>query len=223
MLKKTRSRPTRVEATKNKITASALALLLEKGANALSISEICRTADVARPTLYRHFSTLEAVLEGVFYKVRDEFDRGLQKAIAADPQPQRRVDVLAEYMGGHLLTGRPQQLFHTNQQFTLTLVNKLFDSRVALYQAALSPFWDLVESVTATRIDRRECARILNHYYVSLNLEAVYSRQEQPAASLRKLIHSLSHITLDAHSDRNSDSHGIALQRPQGDIGNHQE
>lgn len=219
MPRKNRSRPTRVEATKDKITTSALTLLLEKGAHALSISEICRTANVARPTLYRHFPTLEAVLEGVFYRVRDEFDRGLQRAIAADPQPQHRVDVLAGYMGDHLLTGRSQQLFHTNRQFTLNLVNKLFDSRVALYRATLSPFWDLIESVTATRIDRDECARILNHYYVSLNLEAVYSRQEQPAALLRKLIHSLCHITLDPGSDR----HSAAAQGPRADTGNHQE
>lgn len=197
MQKKPGTRPTRIEATHDKITTTALTLMLERGAQGLSISEICREANVARPTFYRHFPTMEAMLEAVFFKIRSVFDDGLKAAIERNPDPEQRLDVIAEYMGDHLLTGRTQQLYHSNQQFSVELMSRFFDSRVVLYENALAPFFDLADSVSGEKIDRREVSTMLNHYYVSMNLQAVFAPPQTPGRSLRKFIRALIHITVD--------------------------
>lgn len=185
-------RPARVEATIDRITGTTLNLMLKQGADSLSISEICREAAVARPTLYRHFPTLDAVLEGVFLRIKAEFDRGLAEAIGTDPDPARRARILADYLDAHLRSGRTQQLFISNPQFSIALIGRFFDNRAALYREILDPYWDLFEGVTGSRVDREEAARLLNHYYVSLNIQtAVGSPSKDPGGNLLRFIRML--------------------------------
>lgn len=188
MGKKVSPRPTRTEATLEKIAAATLQLMIDKGADNISVTEICRVAGVSRPTLYRHFPTQEAVIESVYLRIRDEFDQQLQAAIDQNPATEHRLDVIVTHLAHQILDRRYQRQFKTNPYFSLEVVNRSFDSRTALYESMLAPLFDQAEEISGHRIDRHGAAQMLNHLYVALNLRAVWAPPEQVEQTLRQYI-----------------------------------
>lgn len=185
----------RSEDTKNKITEAALALIMEKGADVLSISEVCRFAGVSRPTLYRHFKVLDDVIESVFLKVRTDFDEGLYKAIQAMPATEDRINVVTDYMAKHLVSGKTQKQFYANPQFTVELVDRFFDDRCSLYESVLEPVFTLLEKINDNKIDRQAVSEALNHYYISLNLHSIKQMPDISKLKLKKVLCSLLNLT----------------------------
>ncbi|MEU3497488.1 TetR/AcrR family transcriptional regulator [Kitasatospora cineracea] len=72
----------RADARKNRdqLLAVAGVVVAEQGADA-SLRDIARRADVALPTLYRHFPTREALLDAL---LRESFDGLAQRAVALE-------------------------------------------------------------------------------------------------------------------------------------------
>lgn len=59
------------------ITNALLELMAEKPLSRITVGEVCARAELTRPTFYNHFSTKEAVLEGVIDELFDEFGASL--------------------------------------------------------------------------------------------------------------------------------------------------
>jgi AcrR family transcriptional regulator len=190
----------RVEATIGRIVDTAFELMLKHHIEKLTIAEISRVSSISRPTIYRHFSNLEAIHEAVFRRVRNEFDRGMNDAIAANPKVEARIEVVADYMALFAQSRYPQQLSKTNPDFALELVTRFFDSRTDLYERALAPLFDMAETVSGRPLDRRFAAELLNHYYISLNLTAFNQPADAIGGKLRKQIRTILHAYKDTES-----------------------
>jgi AcrR family transcriptional regulator len=81
-----------------RILDGTLRALARQGPRKLSMSDICDEAGIARGTLYRYFSSKEEVLEALGGHVVTQLTIALQEAIAADPEPSRRVAVVMQVM-----------------------------------------------------------------------------------------------------------------------------
>jgi AcrR family transcriptional regulator len=72
--------------------------LARHGTNRLSMTDICREAEVSRGTLYRYFKNREEVLEAVNQRIIGSNREVLEAAIAADPRLEVRVRVVLKAM-----------------------------------------------------------------------------------------------------------------------------
>lgn len=75
------------------IAGAALALLLEHGASALTMSAIAAAADISRQTLYRYYPDIDAVLVGVAQLIASHDDH-LETQVQAQPDPAGKLDAL---------------------------------------------------------------------------------------------------------------------------------
>src|SRR5690606_14832262 len=187
-------RPSRVKATIDKITGAALALINERGANALSVTEVCRLANVARPTLYRHFPTLDDLTDALFKRLCDEFDEEIDAAIALNPTPEHRIEVFAGYLAMRLARGHTRLIRTSSQEFAKQLVDKYFRNRQEIFLRVLAPVFDLAESLSGRVIDRDLAADVLTRYYISLQEHPIGTHPEDGGRALRQLMYCVTHL-----------------------------
>lgn len=76
------------------IAASALSLLTEYGASALTMAAIAERADVSRPTLYRYYGDVDAVLVGVAELITSH-DEAFARLVREQPDPRSQLDFMA--------------------------------------------------------------------------------------------------------------------------------
>lgn len=187
-------RPTRVKSTIDKILTAALQLIAERGASAMSISEVCRIANIARPTLYRHFSTMEELTDALFKRLCDDFDDEVRAAISANPAIENRIDVFAAYLTGRIALASSRMIYVANADFGKQLVKKNMENRREIFEWALTPLFDLSETVAGRKMDRRLATDVLTRYYISLQEHRTELSQEQIHSNFRQLMHGLLHI-----------------------------
>jgi len=72
----------RVRKTRRQLREALIALMLERGWDAVSVRDICQRADVGRSTFYVHFADKENLLLSGF----DELHRGMEELRAAAPR-----------------------------------------------------------------------------------------------------------------------------------------
>ena len=87
----------KVAQTRKRIVKAALAVMLECEGE-LSMTAVCKEAGITRTTLYRYFSNKDDIIHCVFDEFRLSFEEGMYTAIARDPQAERRLEVIADYM-----------------------------------------------------------------------------------------------------------------------------
>ncbi len=81
------------------IATAALGLLTDRGAGALSMAAIAEAASVSRPTLYRYYRDLDAVLAGIADLVASHDDL-VEEATRGEPDPPARLDLLLGVVAG---------------------------------------------------------------------------------------------------------------------------
>lgn len=81
------------------IAASALSLITEHGAPALTMAAIAKAADVSRQTLYRYYRDVDAVLVGVAELVAAH-DEEFEQLVAREPNPRSQFDLIARTVAG---------------------------------------------------------------------------------------------------------------------------
>ena len=81
------------------IAASALSLVTEHGASALSMAAIADVAEVSRQTLYRYYRDVDAVLVGIAELVTSH-DEAFAELISEQPDPRSQLDLIASTASG---------------------------------------------------------------------------------------------------------------------------
>ena len=66
-------RKKQAEQTKKKIFETAVSLIKEKGYNNITISEICKTAGVAKGSFYVHYKSKEDIVRESYYADMGEY------------------------------------------------------------------------------------------------------------------------------------------------------
>ena len=72
----------RVEKTKKEIRKALFQLLETKGLNSITVTELCRIADINRRTFYIHYGSVEDVMD----EYQDELYLIITKALAQTPK-----------------------------------------------------------------------------------------------------------------------------------------
>ncbi len=85
------------------IARAALALIVERGASALSMAAIATAADTSRQTLYRYYPDIDAVLVGVAEVIASHDDQ-FEAHVLEQSDPAARLDAVVRtlaHAGGH--------------------------------------------------------------------------------------------------------------------------
>lgn len=78
--------------TEERILDATMAVLARRGGRRLSMSDVARTAGLARMTLYRYYPTKDALLRALARHEQRRFDERLEAAVGAASTAEERVD-----------------------------------------------------------------------------------------------------------------------------------
>lgn len=81
------------------IAAAALSLIVDHGASALTMAAVADAAGISRQTLYRYCADVDAVLVAVAQLIASH-DGQLESLVAGQPDPSRRLDLIARSVIG---------------------------------------------------------------------------------------------------------------------------
>lgn len=186
----------KAEVTRRRILATALARIVKLGENGISITEISREAGVSRPTLYRYFPTREALLEGAFSLLLEDFEAGMRAAIERNPATAERLEVVASYMESRLLDGGAQ-MFQLEPKLIIDLIMGSKGPLSKITEFAFGPLFDMADAIGEKPVDREVVAEVILLFFASLSLLTVESRPANVGSMLRKTLRALLHITQD--------------------------
>jgi AcrR family transcriptional regulator len=178
-------------ATVDRITGAVLRLMAKQDSGSLNISEICREADVARPTFYRHFATMDELSDAVFQRVCDDFDKQVQHIVEEQPMPEQRIEVIARFLSNRIEQDVVKLMYVSRPEFGQELVDRYFDNRREVFEAALAPAFDLADSLSGRKVDRQLATDILLRYYISLGQHRSGSTPANSYDALKTLMQNL--------------------------------
>lgn len=84
----------RKDNTKDMITEVAIELIKEKGYNNISVADICKQANITKPTFYYHFGSKDDILSFISFEVKPNYS--LLKIMATLENPWQKIWVLAK-------------------------------------------------------------------------------------------------------------------------------
>ncbi|MBK8138149.1 MAG: TetR/AcrR family transcriptional regulator [Chloroflexi bacterium] len=94
----TTPRERRGERTRQSILEAALALVIEKGLNKLSLREIARRADYSPAGLYEYFASKDAIIDALICDASDRFFTHLSRVSTALPVDEYLVELGMTYI-----------------------------------------------------------------------------------------------------------------------------
>jgi len=184
--------------TASKIIEAAIALMVDHSSRHVEMSHVARAAGVSRTTLYRHFPTREALLEGIFEDTMAAHRVGMQAALAARPAVQDRIDVVAEFAELWLTEGRLPKMYRIDAALMLKLTDRIMPDAVELFLDAMLPVFEIAELLSGERLDRRTIAQMFVHYSTSMTLFPPPGAQDRPSRLMARLIRALLRMPADA-------------------------
>ncbi|MFA5494008.1 MAG: TetR/AcrR family transcriptional regulator [Porticoccaceae bacterium] len=182
------------QSTKSRIIDAALNLVLENGNTAITISAVCEQSGISRTTVYRCFNNASDIVEAVFTEVRDRYERGLRAAIARDPAPENRLDVVTDYMARHAVSGITEKIARCSHELIDRLAGSIHESRQQLYTEVLAPYLNMFARMKNSPVDIPFIAHTLVYYYAGLVKTRDGSSAEEIKTRLKRLITGLSMV-----------------------------
>ncbi|AIP34760.1 bacterial regulatory s, tetR family protein [Paraburkholderia xenovorans LB400] len=144
----------RSEQTIDNIFAATQKVVLESGAERISILEVCETAGVSRGTFYRYFSSQEELLEAYSRHARERFHRTLSELLAPYTDPNERLARLIRYLQDFLDAGTAQRMLVVAPEFALRFLKRIFHDSVVRFQDLLAPMFDAWDEELGVKLDR---------------------------------------------------------------------
>ena len=144
-----------------RILDGAIATLSRRGATQLSMSAVCDAAGVSRATLYRYFSRKEDLLAAVGEHVSRNFIDGIKRAVAGSHTPSDRLRLVLEFFIRYTTQVQSDRMLEIEPSFVLKFLQSHFTRHVAVFNAALAPVYDDIESHLGIRINRLLVSEVL--------------------------------------------------------------
>ncbi len=160
----------RSEQTIEKILACTEQIILESGAERISILDVCRAAEVSRGTFYRYFASQEELLDAFSRHKRERFHRALQAVVAQHPAPEERFTAIVAYLDHYLQHGKARRLLMVAPEYALGFFKRIFHDSVVRFQDALGIVFDAWEARLGVEVDRELVAEMLIRYVLSEQL-----------------------------------------------------
>ena len=124
-----------VEATRRRLLDAARLGLARFGTRKLSMTDVAALAGISRRTLYRHFPSMQDLLDALGEDESNRFNAAIAEAVRQHP-PGHRIAAVLRFMADSLRDDHLQQLVFTDPDFVLkrfsTILPELRTSLAAL-------------------------------------------------------------------------------------------
>jgi AcrR family transcriptional regulator len=137
-----------------RILDGAIAALSRRGATQLSMTDVCDAAGISRATLYRYFSSKEDLLAAVGEHVSTNFIDGIKAAVAGSAVPIDRLRLVLEFFIRYTAQVKSDRMLEIEPAFVLKFLQSHFTQHVAVFNQALSPVYDDIETHLGIRVNR---------------------------------------------------------------------
>ncbi len=160
----------RSEQTIENILAATEQVVLESGADRVSILDVCNTASVSRGTFYRYFASQDELLDAFSRHKRERFHVSLVEATAGFDDPDERFDAVIKYLANYLEHGKARRLLVVAPEYALTFFKRIFHDSVVRFQDVLGIVFDAWDERMGIKIDRELVCELLIRYVLSEQL-----------------------------------------------------
>ncbi len=160
----------RSEETIAGILASTEQIILESGAERISILEVCKAAGVSRGTFYRYFASQDELLDAFSRHKRDRFHHALVDALAPFDDPDERFEAMIAYLEHYLEHGNARRLLLVAPDYALGFSKRIFHDAVVRFEDLLRPVFDAWDERLGAKIDRELVCEMLIRYVLSEQL-----------------------------------------------------
>lgn len=160
----------RSEQTIDNILAVTENIVLESGAERISILDVCRAANVSRGTFYRYFASQDELLDAFSRHKRNRFHVALVEAVESYQDPDERFAALIRYLDYYLEHGRARRLLVVAPEYALGFFRRIFHDSVVRFQDVLAVVFDAWEARMGVKLDRELVCELLIRYVLSEQL-----------------------------------------------------
>jgi AcrR family transcriptional regulator len=160
----------RSEQTIATILACTEEIVLESGAERISILDVCRAAGVSRGTFYRYFASQDELLDAFSRHKRERFHQALLEVVAPFNDPDERFDAVIRHLDQYLEAGKARRLLMVAPEYALGFFRRIFHDSVVRFQDVLGIVFDAWEARLGIQIDRELIAEMLIRYVLSEQL-----------------------------------------------------
>lgn len=160
----------RSEETIHNILTTTEQIVLESGADRISILDVCKAAGVSRGTFYRYFSSQDELLDAFSKHKRDRFHVALVEATAPFDDPDERFDALISYLEHYLEHGRARRLLTVAPEYALGFFKRIFHDSLVRFEDVLRPVFDTWDDRLGAKVDRELVCEMLIRYVLSEQL-----------------------------------------------------
>lgn len=149
------------------ILAATGEIILQSGAERISILDVCREADVSRGTFYRYFASQEELLDAFSRHMRDRFHTALLDAVGSTTDPDERFHAILNFIDEFLENSRARRLLTVAPEYAIRWFQRIFHDSIIRFQDVLKISFDAWENRLGIHLDRELICELLVRYILS--------------------------------------------------------
>lgn len=157
----------RSEETISNILAATEEVVLQSGADRISILDVCKVAGISRGTFYRYFSSQEDLLDTFSRHKRDSFHVSLTATLGQIEDPEARLNALFVYLDNYLEQSRARRLLVVAPDYALGFFRRIFHDSIVRFQDVLNIVFDDWDEKLGVRLDRELLCEMIIRYVLS--------------------------------------------------------
>lgn len=178
----------RSEQTIAKILVATEQVVLESGADRISILDVCAAADVSRGTFYRYFASQDELLDAFSRHKRERFHIALIEATAPFDDPDERFAAMISYLEKYLEQGKARRLLAVAPEYALGFFKRIFHDSVVRFQDVLGMVFDAWDQRLGVKLDRELICELLIRYVLSEQLVPGDSERKSLARRIGRMV-----------------------------------
>lgn len=152
------------------ILAVTETVVLESGADRISILDVCNGAGISRGTFYRYFASQDELLDAFSRHKRERFHLDIMGKVGAVADPDERFDALVKYLANYLEHGRSRRLLVVAPEYALVFFKRIFHDSAVRFQDLLGIVFDAWDTRLGIKVDRELVIEMLIRYMLSEHL-----------------------------------------------------
>lgn len=150
-----------------KILATTEEIILQSGAERISILDVCNDSGISRGTFYRYFSSQDDLLDAFSRHKRDQFHVRLIEATAASQDPDERFQAVLGFIDDYLERSRARRLLLVAPEYATRWFQRIFHDSVHRFQDVLAPVFDAWEERRGIVLDRELIGELMVRFILS--------------------------------------------------------
>ncbi len=150
-----------------KILATTEEIILQSGAERISILDVCHDSGISRGTFYRYFSSQDDLLDAFSRHKRDQFHARLIEATASSQDPDERFQAVLGFIDDYLERSRARRLLLVAPEYATRWFQRIFHDSVHRFQDVLAPVFDAWEERRGIVLDRELIGELMVRFILS--------------------------------------------------------